>query len=190
MSHKIGKTSYFTCICNKCNHQKIISFYDLTKKRNSRLCAICNKKLLKKRYKRAYNKTLEKKTITDHRTTKQKERYAYLSKIDPTKAKNGILYISSKIEAIKSRAKKRNKEWALDYKEVANLISKPCDYCGLFPQPYHGIDRLDSNKGYIKGNVVSCCKYCNVAKNDRTVWEFSDWVKRVYKFLKLETHHS
>lgn len=46
---------------------------------------------------------------------------------------------------------------------------------------HNGIDRIDSNDGYVQGNVVPCCKYCNMAKMDRTQDEFLKWAEETYQ---------
>lgn len=75
-----------------------------------------------------------------------------------------------------------------------------CRYCGCAPYQiskssnrtpscvqawstyiYNGIDRIDSSKGYVKGNVVACCGTCNKAKLVMTQPEFLAWVERVYE---------
>lgn len=90
------------------------------------------------------------------------------------------------------------------------LINEPCQYCGLvqsntskdtvvydygyvgdanhkryvsdFELYHNGIDRIDSSMGYVEGNVVSCCKYCNMAKSNRSTQEFLEWVEQVYDY--------
>ena len=47
-------------------------------------------------------------------------------------------------------------------------------------QNFPGIDRVNNNIGYVLNNCVSCCKFCNSAKLDRTLIEFRDWIKKVY----------
>ena len=37
---------------------------------------------------------------------------------------------------------------------------------------YNGIDRKDNALGYVEGNVVSCCKFCQYAKRDLPYEEF------------------
>ena len=83
--------------------------------------------------------------------------------------------------------------------EALDLFKSECHYCGIknsnkyiYKQPhfshifyYNGIDRINSKKGYIKGNVVSCCKRCNVAKNDMDYNEFINLVKRIYAHILL-----
>jgi len=41
------------------------------------------------------------------------------------------------------------------------------------------IDRIDSNKGYIKGNVVWCCWVANNIKQDLSNQQFSDWISDI-----------
>lgn len=44
---------------------------------------------------------------------------------------------------------------------------------------YQGIDRVDSDKGYVTGNVLPCCRICNCAKGTLTKTEFECWAKRL-----------
>lgn len=47
---------------------------------------------------------------------------------------------------------------------AVQLMAQPCFYCGL---PHgHGIDRIDSSKGYTEDNVRSCCEKCNYILGD------------------------
>lgn len=48
---------------------------------------------------------------------------------------------------------------------------------------YNGIDRKNNNLGYIKSNCIPCCKYCNVLKGDRSIKDFYNHVKKLYKHL-------
>jgi hypothetical protein len=62
-------------------------------------------------------------------------------------------------------ARRRGKDWGLDEEMWTELISNPCYYCGG-PLGKRGIrlDRMDSRKGYVIGNVVPCCFRCNMIK--------------------------
>jgi len=95
----------------------------------------------------------------------------------------------------KRLARKRNLRFALTREEFRFLTKQDCFYCG---QPanqrhrnakyygayvYNGLDRVDSNKGYTKENVVPCCKICNMAKGTRPLNDFKIWVKKVNKYL-------
>lgn len=66
----------------------------------------------------------------------------------------------------KSAAKRRGLEWTISREDFEILITKPCEYClELFPNTGSGLDRKDSNLGYIITNVVPCCVRCNKMKN-------------------------
>lgn len=99
---------------------------------------------------------------------------------------------------IRNNAHQRGHDFALTADEVRKLTKAPCHYCGIAPcqvwKPtrknkveegayfYNGIDRLDSNKGYVIDNVVTCCGVCNTAKNDLPLKCFLDWLKRAYEW--------
>ena len=48
------------------------------------------------------------------------------------------------------------------------------------------IDRIDNTKGYIPGNVRSCCKHCNLAKHTMSEEEFNSWISSLIKFHSLK----
>jgi 5-methylcytosine-specific restriction endonuclease McrA len=50
---------------------------------------------------------------------------------------------------------------------------------------YNGIDRINSNLGYSKSNIVACCWKCNVAKNDMDVEEFKNRVIRINSYNEM-----
>ncbi len=68
---------------------------------------------------------------------------------------------------------------SIAYKEFMSICLTPCHYCGKQPEKRptqkgrttinaSGIDRVDNDKGYVLGNVVPCCTWCNRAKNSQT----------------------
>lgn len=84
----------------------------------------------------------------------------------------------------------RGLEWKLSIDEVRELMAGNCFYCGTPPSMvsqaragghwtfvYNGIDRLNSDLGYLPENVVTCCKNCNRAKRDMPYEEFMAWIK-------------
>lgn len=89
--------------------------------------------------------------------------------------RNGI---NGRWQMYKNSAKKRNLFFGLDLAQFADFWKKPCTYCGSEIATV-GIDRIDSEKGYIIGNLVSCCARCNEMKNDRTVNQWMADMKRV-----------
>lgn len=93
--------------------------------------------------------------------------------------------------AYKSSAKTRNLDFNLDINSTTQLFKSNCTYCNLPPYnkiankynvTYTGLDRIDSSKGYIKGNVQACCKQCNIGKLSMTHQDYLDHIKRIYDF--------
>lgn len=70
----------------------------------------------------------------------------------------------------RSKAKRKNREFGLTEEEAIELMEGRCRYC--LRCPGGGIDRVDNTKGYVKGNVVSCCAIHNRMKRDMTHEEF------------------
>ena len=95
----------------------------------------------------------------------------------------------------KNRATKSNKEFSLTKELFRELTKGACYYCGEQPNQiikglgktsgnyvYNGIDRVDSSKGYLKDNVVSCCKTCNFMKLDHSKTDFLKHIEKIYKY--------
>ena len=92
------------------------------------------------------------------------------------------------------KKRQKNKKWEnlLSFDTFCKLSLSPCYYCGIVGcssfkdrsteliVKFNGIDRIDNNIGYTEENSVSCCKYCNTAKLDRTEQEFLNMIKRIY----------
>ena len=84
----------------------------------------------------------------------------------------------------KSRAKQKGREFDLDLSdiilpEVCPVLGKPFVYGD--PDWTYSIDRIDSNKGYIKGNINIVSNRANMLKNNATAEElklilcYLDW---------------
>ena len=90
----------------------------------------------------------------------------------------------TRIYSIHSSAKQRNLIVKLSAEEIVDILHKPCVYCGV--EHSNGIDRIDSSKGYIQGNVVPCCSICNWMKNSLPVEEFYNHIDKIYNFIHGE----
>lgn len=117
---------------------------------------------------------------------KETGKSARISTIEPNKKRVFSGY--------KNSAKLRKINWSISYETFLNFIEGECVYCGRsnlsYLQPptispwsieyrYTGIDRVDSNKGYIMGNIQTCCKTCNYAKLQMSDEEFWSWIKKI-----------
>lgn len=93
-----------------------------------------------------------------------------------------------RINQILAGARKRGLEISISRENIAEMITSPCIYCGkesVFEgrKTSSGIDRADNTKGYIKGNCVPCCMFCNSCKNSRTIDDFENHIINMYKIL-------
>lgn len=67
-----------------------------------------------------------------------------------------------------------------EYEKALN--GEKCFYCGGgIGKNGTGLDRLDCSKPYEVGNVVACCKPCNLVKNDSIS---KDEMLEIVKLLK------
>lgn len=106
-------------------------------------------------------------------------------------------------QTVKKRNKKLGFSECINREEFEKIIFQPCHYCG---EEYskiikdirykngekilvsneeikcNGIDRIDSNIGYIKENVYPCCSICNRGKLTMTESEFKIWIDNLYNF--------
>lgn len=94
----------------------------------------------------------------------------------------------------RTNARRRGYEWSLTKEQALSLFAENCFYCGQPPNNiqksngvdsfiHNGIDRLDSQIGYIKDNCVSCCTRCNYSKGVMPVEEFLKFISSVYDNL-------
>jgi hypothetical protein len=100
-------------------------------------------------------------------------------------ARNAVLY------DYKRHAIERGLVWRLTENQFDSFITSPCFFCGGEPLSikrsknhtgdfiYNGIDRLNNKRGYVSGNVVTCCKICNRAKNNMTLNAFKAWIRAI-----------
>lgn len=90
-----------------------------------------------------------------------------------------------RFDKAKNNRHSRKKGWFLLFEEYAALIAKPCHYCGEDTSQAKGcgLDRLDNSKGYILGNVVSCCAICNTGRSENFTPE--EWKIAIAAILRF-----
>lgn len=143
-------------ICSKCGKNKSIGDYHFMNKKNQIRpeCINCEKKY--NNYRRNINENKEK-----------------MKKYNQT--------IQQKYKSYAKKAYKRNFNFDLTIEEFAKLTrNKNCYLCNDFYKII-GIDRIDSKKGYVKNNCLSCCTDCNYAKLNTPLKDFYKLVEKIYK---------
>lgn len=105
----------------------------------------------------------------------------------------------------KSRSKIKKWEFELSKELFSSLVTSNCHYCNQSPSKVrldrikikrkesttallNGIDRIDSNKGYVKDNVLPCCEDCNKAKRNLSYNDFLKMIKDIYKHVIARNH--
>ncbi len=111
-----------------------------------------------------------------------------LNSIGHGEANANILFLQYRKQAIKRRL-----VFEITREDLKFFAKQNCHYCGSCPSnvcnrpssngayTYPGIDRINSNVGYIISNLVPCCGMCNRAKLDFSVEEFEQWINRLVK---------
>ena len=110
-----------------------------------------------------------------------------------TKLPYGVAALNAVISGYRSKARERNLVWELTDDVAGSLLQGDCFYCGTQPTRLrgcktangkcvcNGIDRIDSSRGYIDGNVVTACADCNRAKLAMPQMEFIALAERIYR---------
>lgn len=85
-------------------------------------------------------------------------------------------------------AKKRNKEWNIEFEDYCRLRTSQCFYCNnLLGKRGVGLDRINNLMGYGIDNVVPCCGRCNIFRSD--IYEFDDFVKFSNLIKQIDFEH-
>lgn len=102
-----------------------------------------------------------------------------------------------------SSYKRRGWDFHFTVSQLKAVSQLPCAYCGKEPSNvfrarytdgdgyrrevdptmevrYSGLDRVDSSKGYVVGNVVPCCGQCNTMKSKLPLDDFLALIERIH----------
>ena len=91
------------------------------------------------------------------------------------------IVIKDRFYKYKHEATRRGLSFNLEVDDFLTLIGGKCNYCGASEKI--GIDRRTNNEGYMKSNLVSCCKTCNRLKNVLSA-------KAYFNICKMVAEHS
>lgn len=100
----------------------------------------------------------------------------------------------------KRKSSLKGREFALTFDQFKRLVQGICSYCGSAPMQklkrltsdkpqiyYNGIDRINSKEGYVLENCVTACRICNQSKSDLSLEQFKDHIKRISKWLSIDS---
>lgn len=146
--------------CKDCHKPRMHQYWEETKERVNL-------------YRRIENLTEEEIMLKRYQKTQQ--------------AKNNP--ISRMLQAAKQRAKKKGLEFNIGKEDI--IIPEKCPYLDIPLYPGEkdnyknspSLDRIDSSKGYIKGNVQVISSKANTMKNDASIEELITFSKNILKNL-------
>jgi hypothetical protein len=83
----------------------------------------------------------------------------------------------------KYSAFRKELDFLLTRNDYENIVNNDCYICGKENDEFHknGIDRFDSNKGYIIENTKPCCGECNYMKRD---YEYNDFISKLQEIYE------
>jgi len=85
-------------------------------------------------------------------------------------------------------ADKRKLFLNLTNEQIANIIIRPCFFCGFYSDStFNSVDRIDNNKGYIISNVITACSTCNLMRGTNTPVEFIEKINAIKVFQDTNT---
>jgi hypothetical protein len=168
--------------CLKCKTTKPLIEFNKTKSNKDGLsfyCKVCNRKT--------------------SRQYREKNKDLYYSN-QKARRENINVFISQTFYSIRTRSNKKGLEVTVTPEYLLKLLEDSKFQCGVTGQrmdlktqprkkanPFKAsLDRIDSTKGYIKGNVRWVCWAVNQMKSDKTEEEFKFWVETLYKAISSQ----
>lgn len=167
--------------CKKCSNQKPETEWYYSVRGRDSMCKSCRKEY-RKDIKRGYQKTYYQKN-KEYYQNLNKEFFdnnpEYHKKWNRRKPENRLLMSARK------RAKEKGLEFNLEITDI--VIPSICPVLkvpmviGTNTAP--SIDRIDSTKGYVKGNIKIISKRANTIKSDGTIEEHQAIIQYMTEYL-------
>lgn len=163
--------------CTSC--ERVLPLESFTKNKNSTdghfyRCKECEKKRKKEFYNNGYNKVMSAK-----QPTRREYNRKYHNEMDLFKLR---------LRTSKQRAKKGGWEFNLTLEHLVELYHKQNGLCYIsnvemsldkHSPKTMSLDRIDSLKGYVIGNVALCTDFINNAKSNYPIDEFKNLILEI-----------
>lgn len=184
--------------CTKCNTSLSIEMFSLKSSGKYGRCSIC-KTCEKIKHKEYYEKNKEtiltkmkisnklnpkiRRKLSEEEKQAQNEKRRESRKISPE---------SSLWSQAKKRAKKKGIEFSIDIDDI--IVTKLCPILWI---PLHvgdgkltvnspSLDRVDNNRGYVKGNIMVVSHLANTMKSSATKEQLLRFADYIYEFFEKE----
>lgn len=146
-------------LCTKCNKIDKESYF--AKNKNGKRISICIE---------CFNKT----SYLPKQQVPKKKKYKYKRETNSKDIYNRYKY----------SAKNRNLIFDISYNDFMEYWNKSCTYCNSTIKTI-GLDRIDSNEGYLISNITPCCWKCNNMKSNMSLEDFKSHIAKLYNRLHL-----
>ena len=168
--------------CSKCRIIKTLSEFNKTKTNKDGLSYLC--------------KNCNRETSREYRKRNKDRYYANQKKSRESES----VFISQTFYNLKTRSNKKGLEVDVTPEYIKDLLKDSKYFCRVSglkmnleshprkkANPFKAsLDRIDSTKGYIKGNVQWVCWSVNQMKSDKTEEEFKFWVTTLYMAISSQ----
>ena len=199
----VGVNGGNTKTCKNCRESNRIQDQKRDKEHRNELDRIASKKPERKEVKQQWNENNYEKVVMKSMNYRQRQIETdvegYLNKNsenakqwrenNPEKNKENN---KSRLENIKIHysnytrcAGDKNLDFEISQEEFNKIVNEPCHYCNIIQERgFNGVDRLDSNTGYVIDNCVSCCKTCNYMKCSLSADVFLKRIEHILTYNK------
>ena len=197
----IGHNVERTKTCASCREANRIQDMKRDKEHRNELSRIAEQKPERKAVKQEWNENNYEKVVMKGLNYRQRQIEAdvdqYLNKNaenakqwrdrNPEKVvtnnQNRLENIKIHYSNYKRSANDRNLEFGLSSDVFDEIVKVPCYYCGTIQERgFNGIDRQNSEIGYVVDNCVSCCQMCNYMKASLSVDAFLGRVEHILTY--------
>jgi len=175
--------STHTCIMcqrNKDQGAKFTIRTDSVSVRWKSMCQECHNGMMYHQAYRQREKAKDKRGFLDHQAEIMKRWRANNAEHHRQYMRDYAKSVPGKISSVKSGAKTRGIFFNEQDEEIfSEIITRSCWYCDESPTGVNGLDRIDSNLGYMRSNVAACCSTCNFMKRTMSVSDFLEKVSNI-----------
>lgn len=160
--------------CQECHETKATTEFQFRRGKFTRYCTVC---IGKRGYTARYRLRQRLEDLEGFRR-KMRERSAAYRRNNPEYMKAFNAWYKQtpqyRLTAIKCTAKERGIQFNLTDEQALELMNenKHCYYCNSKASNNMGFDRLNSSLPYDHGNIVTCCRNCNIFKSTLDVVSF------------------
>ena len=194
----IGHNDVQTKTCASCRESNRLQDMKRDKEHRNELARIAEQKPERKAVKQQWNENNYEKVALKSMNYRQRQIEAdvdqYLNKNaeiakqwrdnNPEKVAinnlNKINSVESQYGVYCRSARDKNLDFKLSLTDFTILTEQSCYYCGIVQERgFNGIDRMNSEVGYVADNCVSCCQMCNYMKASLSVDAFLGRVEHI-----------